>query len=327
MKDIFTKDEQGIIISMYQKQIPIDEIIQTYNTDEHNIRLILKENQVDRVYNNFTKELSDRIIFLHQSKLLHKDIRYALLVSDVGINKTLDRNNIPRSSASERNRRYKRNSEYFDVIDSPNKAYLLGLLFADGCNYTSHSAITLSLQTEDEEVVNYLKMETEYEGPIRYNRLSQKNPNYKDQAVLVINDPHMSRSLSEKGMVDSKSLVLKFPQWLSKEYYSHFIRGYFDGDGGLCLDQKLNKGAVHITGTLDMCDNIKNILNELNIRSSIFHPKQSLDHNTYVVQISGTNEPYLFYKWLYQDADLKMERKYVKYTNFIEGIKSKLKVA
>ena len=31
-------------------------------------------------------------------------------------------------------RRYSLNERYFDNIDSPNKAYIFGLLLADGCN-------------------------------------------------------------------------------------------------------------------------------------------------------------------------------------------------
>jgi intein/homing endonuclease len=57
------------------------------------------------------------------------------------------------------------------------------------------------------------------------------------------------------GMVPNKSLVLKFPD-IPKEMYRHFIRGYFDGDGSLCLH--INKRGkfqplLSITSTDDFC--------------------------------------------------------------------------
>jgi intein/homing endonuclease len=37
--------------------------------------------------------------------------------------------------------------------------------------------------------------------------------------------------LVKHGCVEKKSLILQFPKDLSQELISHFVRGYFDGDG------------------------------------------------------------------------------------------------
>lgn len=50
-------------------------------------------------------------------------------------------------------RKYSLNEEYFDVIDNQNKAYYLGLLYADGCNNVQRYAIHLDLQIDDREII------------------------------------------------------------------------------------------------------------------------------------------------------------------------------
>ena len=46
--------------------ISIDDIITQFDVKERDIRIILKDNEIDRVYNNFSDELYNRIIKLYQ---------------------------------------------------------------------------------------------------------------------------------------------------------------------------------------------------------------------------------------------------------------------
>jgi hypothetical protein len=41
----------------------------------------------------------------------------------------------------------------------------------------------------------------------------------------------MCSDLTRLGAVKNKSLILEFPQFITPKLLSHFIRGYFDGDG------------------------------------------------------------------------------------------------
>ena len=316
MVNIFTKEQANKIIDMYKENIDVDSIMIEFNTNEHYIREVLKEYQVDRQYNTFSEELTNRIIFLYQNKFRIKDICYALLVSDTGITKTLKRNNIPKRTCSENNIRYSRNRNYFDNINSPNKAYILGLIYADGCNHREHNSLTISLQEEDKDLLERVKDELEYEGNLRLNPLREKNENYKNQYILCINDEYISEQLEKLGVVNSKSLVLKFPTFLNETLYSHFLRGYFDGDGCIYYDQTRNKNQVHITGTYEFCLMVSNILNMLDCKHNIYHPKQSGENNTYVLRTCGNKSSYILLSWMYKDADIKMNRKYRKYLDF-----------
>ena len=51
--NIFTKDEEQKIIEMYKNKVSIDDIINHFNSNERYIRIVLKNNAVDRVYNTF----------------------------------------------------------------------------------------------------------------------------------------------------------------------------------------------------------------------------------------------------------------------------------
>lgn len=321
MKTEFSQIEQQQIISDYKNEINIDTIIKKYDTDEHHIRVILKENEIDRwYYQRFSDELYQRIIKLHLDGLLHKDISYRLLVSNQGINNTLDRNNIPRMSISQRNQHIKRNSHYFDNIDTKNKAYTLGMIFADGNNFCKpgKNALTIVLQEEDKSVLERIRQEIEYDAPLRFYNMKKKKEIYHNTYGLVVCDEYMCTKLLELGVVNNKSLKVKFPNYISDELISHFIRGYFDGDGSIYYDDKRSKASTTICGTYDFVSHVSEILHNMGIKNHLYHPKQCGDSDTYVMATTGNKSSYNFLTWMYQDADIKMERKYNKYLYICE---------
>ena len=81
----------------------------------------------------FTEEQEQQIIDMY----LNQEISSVKIGKHFGcshkpILKVLERHNIPRTRVGIR--KYKLNEEYFDNIDTPNKAYILGFLYADGNN-------------------------------------------------------------------------------------------------------------------------------------------------------------------------------------------------
>ena len=43
------------------------------------------------------------------------------------------------------------------------------------------------------------------------------------------------------GIIQNKSLIIKFPNNIPNEFLRHFVRGYFDGDGGVYFKQHWRK--------------------------------------------------------------------------------------
>lgn len=179
---------------------------------------------------------------------------YHKLISDV-----LSENNVKRIGNNKR--KYNLNEYYFDDINTPNKAYILGFFYADGCNIMNKSTVAMSLEEKDKEILEKIRFEIGSERKLEFIEQSKRkdknnNYHYKDMWRLLLFSSHICKALDNLGMMPNKSLKLKFPKWLNKNLYSHFIRGYFDGDGSLSLYQKPNgkyQALLTLTSTNDFC--------------------------------------------------------------------------
>lgn len=85
-------------------------------------------------------------------------------------------------------KKYTFNKNYFEKIDSEDKAYFLGLLYADGCNSTSatqnHASIVLNLQEGDKEILEKFMKYINSNKPLLYR---PKQENHNPQYRFVIN--------------------------------------------------------------------------------------------------------------------------------------------
>ena len=78
-----------------------------------------------------------------------------------------------------RPRKYSLNEDYFENINSNNKAYILGFIYADGSIYGNYLSIRVS--AKDVEILNYIKFELGYGGNIRDYII--KNNNYVELTI------------------------------------------------------------------------------------------------------------------------------------------------
>ena len=133
-------------------------------------------------------------------------------------------------------RKYTLNENYFDQINTPNKAYILGFLYADGHNEISKFTISMSLQEEDKEILEKIRKELCSNKPLEYIDYSNKHDfvyHYKNQYRLLLFSKHMCSSLIKLGVVKNKSLIITFPTFIDDSLLSHFVRGVYDGDGSI----------------------------------------------------------------------------------------------
>lgn len=72
-------------------------------------------------------------------------------------------------------RKYQLDEHYFDSIDTPNKAYILGFLHSDGSNFPDKSTISLSLQEEDIDILERIRKELKSEKPLEFLDYSNKH--------------------------------------------------------------------------------------------------------------------------------------------------------
>jgi len=134
--------------------------------------------------------------------------------------------------------------DYFKIIDSPEKAYFLGLIYADGSvgvrfkgNNRQELSFRISLEKSDMYIINMLAKEINFtEGyfeNLKAPFISQNGKTYSSrlQSGISIYRKDFIQNLINQGVVPNKTYMnLHIPE-MSNNLIPHFIRGYFDGDG------------------------------------------------------------------------------------------------
>ena len=117
--------------------------------------------------------------------------------------------------------------DYFRVIDTPTKAYLLGLLAADGC-VSAKNQVILGLHQKDIQLVELLRDELAPQA-----RIGLYQTVTTPMARFLVTSPDLAADLARHGVVKNKTLTVHWPREVPEELENSFICGYFDGDGSL----------------------------------------------------------------------------------------------
>lgn len=222
-----------------------------------------------------------------------------------------------------------KNENYFNIIDSHSKAYILGFICADGAIVESKTttSLTITVKYEDKPVLDFIKSELcsnhnlleiirpsgfDKNKNIHHIRLSFSNKN-------IIND------LMKFGITTRKSLTMdNLIQNIPFEYRDSFIIGYFDGDGSAVTKDKLRQKpgtnkfypnytiAICIRGTRNF---LSGICEHLNIKESYIKEYDSIPRLTF----SSKKDVVRFFN-CYKNLDFYYTRKYNK---FLEKINHK----
>lgn len=220
-------------------------------------------------------------------------------------------------------RKYKINENYFDVVDTEEKAYFLGFLYADGNISKRDNAISLALEYGDKEILEKFNVSIESDKPIYFCKRGK--PHHKDLCKLSIVSKNIKQSLINLGCHPNKTFTLEFPteKQVPKELLRHFLRGIWDGDGCFSIGLYKNKYRrliATIISTENMCNGIKEYLyNEILINSTVSFPK-ALSKTTRRLSFCGILQVFTFLNWIYCDSNIFLSRKYKKYMNIQETL-------
>lgn len=210
-----------------------------------------------------------------------------------------------------RETKYTKDINYFEKIDTNQKAYFLGLLVADGCNDTRGSGqISINLIESDVEILLKLKEELKYSGDLKY--VISKSENHKNQYRFVVASNKISKDLEKWGVVLGKDFKTYFPP-IEEKFWNHFIRGVFDGDGCIHLD-KNRRFRFYITGNKRLMEEIQNILIEkCSIGKNRLH-NHANNSITKRISIGGNKQIKRIRDFLYENEEgFSIERKKQKF--------------
>ncbi len=125
-------------------------------------------------------------------------------------------------------------SDYFRVIDTKEKAYWLGFLYADG------AIIEKLNQKRNNKKRNRIKLSQSRKDRILIYRFARtvglniKQIYYDekwDSYGISFRNHEMVNDLMKHGVLHRKSKIIQLPSLFSRELYLAFLLGYFDGDG------------------------------------------------------------------------------------------------
>lgn len=209
------------------------------------------------------------------------------------------------------------NENYFNKIDSEEKAYWLGFIWADG--YVSKKCPwDFIIQIKDIDHLLKFQKSIGYKGSIKIT----KNGGFKNSSHmgrLVISRKIICETLNNLG---KNNETISIPN-ITDDLKRHFIRGFFDGDGSVYTYSKtgIPKGAkkrysynqieCSIIGKISILEDIQREINFIKTR----YKNSKTDYMKYLV-ISNKKDVIKFYNWLYKDSTIYMSRKYNKFHSF-----------
>lgn len=255
----------------------------------------------------------NEIIDLYINKKIScKSISSQLGYSLCGIYDALKRWDIQTRNLRESHQIYSFNESYFKIIDSKEKAYWLGFIYADG--YVTGKNLGIALSVVDKTHLMKFKENIESTYPI-YTYFSSSSYKSIQYCRMILNSENLVRDLKNKGVVNNKSLIIKFPneKILNKSFYKDFIRGYFDGDGSLILSR--HSINFKICGTKEFLEKLIEIFNEVSdyeFKSKLFKRNKD-EKNNYYLSYGGKNKTLSIMNYLYHNSEIYLERKYKKF--------------
>lgn len=194
---------------------------------------------------------------------------------------------------------YTLNEDVFSKIDTPDKAYWLGVMYSDGYisktnKYTNYFGLTIA--KKDREWLEKMKSFLNYSGEIKEYLTTEssyvKNSPY---VKLLIGNNKIVKDLEKWGVVEHKTT--KINSLPPIDFLDDFIRGYIDGDGSLLK----KRPCFQISGNKDF---LLKIASYFNIPYSLY-----VDKTIYSLRYSSKQSEYLE-KRLYSNANYYLQRKY-----------------
>lgn len=213
------------------------------------------------------------------------------------------RNNIPLSKL--RKYDYTTAETVFEKIDTEEKAYWLGFLYADGYVSSLNNQITLSLAEVDKTHVERFRHFVGLDNKPLHKKIKGTFVSYEMQLC----SGKVKQDLIRLGCGPRKTFQIQFPTENQVPYdlIKHFIRGYLDGDGSVTTSS-CSKIVVDIVGTYDFLEKYQQWVGlHINKIHPLIHTK-GVYHSMY----GGIAAIYIL-DMLYEDATIFLERKYTKY--------------
>ena len=220
---------------------------------------------------------------------------------------------------------------YFSEINTPNKAYIIGLIASDGNIYQRdghQGQIRLSFQNTESEhsLLTNILSDMNATHPIKKTTKASNDKQYEYISVTIVSD-QIYNDLFRIGIMPQKTWQMDIQQVIDcipTKFVNDFLRGYFDGDGCITgVDKnKPSRTHINIAMPLQSANTLRQYLLSVGIDVAVREDKRpgKYTHPFGRIEFFGVNK-YIFLKWMYYDDCMCLKRKYnaaMKYCDLIE---------
>lgn len=230
-----------------------------------------------------------------------------------------------RKGVGGRKRQCTLNENYFQELDSKDKAYFLGFICADGfITKPSQGQNILGLTLAEIEPIDKFKKYIQTNKKVGYYKKTSSYSNKSYEYKLALNSDKLVSDIEKLGVIERKTLTLTFPN-IREDLIPHFIRGYFDGDGSVFLHKDSRKEysyneylGINICGTKEFLVALTKHLPFLEEGQCIYKEKRR-ETNCWNLKMISNIRSLELYHYMYKDCDdLYLSRKREKFENFIK---------
>jgi hypothetical protein len=207
---------------------------------------------------------------------------------------------IPRSKIAGRGAVQAIDGHFLAQIDTPEKAYILGFLIADGHVYGSGNRVELGVKEADSAILTAITDAMGISVPLRVALNSYDKSRF---IRVALGGRMMTEDLAAYGLRNDKSKTAVYPS-VPPELESHLVRGIWDGDGWI------GKYQFELIGTPALLDGVVAVA-ERNT-GCLMRRRMSGKENRYHYAY-GTRRDADILRWMYSSASIALTRKREKF--------------
>lgn len=226
--------------------------------------------------------------------------------------------------------KYLINEDFFENIDSEEKAYWLGFITADGyVNFRERGRsleylVAIDLHIQDKDHLEKLqKLITTKVLKIYKNGAYKKDSDFAERVRLSVYSSKMFHDLAKYNIIPRKTFFIQELPNIPDNLKHHFIRGYFDGDGSVYIgrtkyySEKIKDYSfceqlkVDICGTYNFLNSISKFL-KIGDEHCITKEHRT-KKDTWYLSFYSNKRAKEFFDIMYNDATVFLERKYNKF--------------
>lgn len=261
----------------------------------------------------------DELIFtitkLHEEGLSQVEIAKKLDISRGTIlrwNKELQffQPRTPGEAGKLKNKIYRYDENYFEKVKSANQAYLAGYIMGDGTiiDRGKSKRIVLCLAAKDQQLLEDIAQELNMDDAVKFRK--RGTPNEQNKYALVINSTKMANDLIAIGITPNKTGKERFPDFDNTELHWAFLRGFFDADGHVRVFEQNGylKARMAFTGNREMLLDILTFLRAQGFAENV--KSITKKQGCFDLYIGSVQQLRVIYHLLYQNGDIKLNRKY-----------------